>query len=270
MIYFLGDVHGQFEHARKSALAGRRPDAVIFLGDIEAQRPFMDEVAPLLDAGIEVRWIRGNHDTDTKRNWDHLAGAMHLNIDGKVVEISGIKIAGLGGIFRGEIWYPDPANPDSQEPHFDSYVAYCRAQENKRPLRLRNQAAFEASLRHFEHLPEANAAMIDEIRYGKDLKHYSSIFWNVYADLWEQQADVLVTHEAPSCHPHGFSAIDELAQAMGVRTLFHGHHHDCLDYRDCDTQLGFKTYGVGLRGITDEDGSVIRPGDLDERRRYRG
>lgn len=269
MIYFLGDVHGNFGHVRKSVLAGRRPEAVLFLGDIDAQRPFMEEIAPLLDAGIDVRWIRGNHDTDTKANWNNLAGAMHLNIDGQVIEMAGVRIAGLGGVFRGEIWYPDRAASDGPEPHYDSYEAYCRSQENKRPLRLRNNEALEASLRHLEYLPGANAAMIDQIRFGKELTHLSTIFWDVYERLWEQRADILVTHEAPSCHPNGFAAIDELAQAMGVKAVFHGHHHDCLDYRPWDEKLGFKAYGVGFCGITDETGKIVVPGDFDDARRYR-
>jgi predicted phosphodiesterase len=266
MIYFHGDVHGHFRHVREQALQDR-PDAVVLLGDLEAQRPLEVELAPIFDAGIAVRWIRGNHDTDTKRNWDNLAGAMNLNIDGQVVELDGVRVAGLGGIFRGEIWYPDAAS--GNDPDYPSYVAYCRAQNEQRPARLRKKAAFEASLRHFEHMPGSNAAMIDEIRYGKELKHLSSIFWDVYACLWEQRADILVSHEAPSCHPHGFAAIDELAQAMSVKVVFHGHHHDNLDYRPWDASLGFKTYGVGFCGITDQTGRIVKSGDFDTARQHR-
>jgi predicted phosphodiesterase len=268
MIYFLGDVHGNFEHVRTAALKDK-PSAIVFLGDLEAQRPIAEELAPILALGIDVRWIRGNHDTDTKKNWDNLAGAMPHNIDGKVVDVAGVRIAGLGGVFRGEIWYPDSACPSGAEPQFDSYEAYCRTQEKKRPLRLRKKDAVEASLRKIEHLPGANAAMIDELRYGKELKHLSSIFWDVYERLWEQRADILVTHEAPSCHPNGFSAIDDLAQAMHVKTVFHGHHHDRLDYSAWTAKLGFTTVGVGFCGIADESGKVIQPGDFDEARRYR-
>lgn len=215
MIYFLGDVHGNFEHVRKSALA-ERPDAVVFLGDIEAQQPFELEIAPLLAAGIDVRWIHGNHDTDTKANWENLAGTMPLNIDGQVVEIAGARIAGLGGVFRSEIWYPDPGCPNDSDPRYESYEQYCHVQDNKRPKRLRNKVALDGSMRHFEQLSGANAVMIEQIRYGKELMHLSTIFWDIYEKLWEQRADILVTHEAPSCHRNGFSAIDELAQSMGV------------------------------------------------------
>ncbi len=266
MIYFLGDVHGNFAHVRERALADK-PQAIVFLGDLDASRPLELEIAPILDAGIEVRWIRGNHDTDTKANWDNLAGVMDLNIDGKVGELAGRRVAGLGGVFRSDIWYPDPAASSGPGPLFDSYEAYCLAQDNKRPLRLRRKEGVEASLAALEKLPGFNQTMIDDIRYGKELKHLSSIFWDVYERLWEQKADILVTHEAPSCHPNGFTAIDDLAQAMGVKAAFHGHLHDCLDYRPWDKKLGFKAYG--FCGITDDQGRIVQSGDFDEARRYR-
>ena len=249
MIYFLGDVHGNFGHVRRQALADR-PAAVVFLGDIEAQRPFELEIEPLLQAGIEVRWIRGNHDTDRRENWDNLAATMPLNIDGRVVDIGGLRVAGLGGVFRGEIWYPDRTSMTGSAPHYTSHDAYCRTQRERRPARLRS--------RHD-----------DEILFGRELKHLSSIFWETYETLWEQRADILVTHEAPSCHRHGFAAIDELAQAMGVRAVFHGHHHDCLDYREWDGRLGFRVHGVGFCGITDDSGRIVAAGDFDQARQYR-
>lgn len=68
MIYLLSDVHGQFDHilpALKKTQARDGVQTVIFLGDIEAQKPFEEEIAPLLDAGVDVWFIPGNHDTDT-------------------------------------------------------------------------------------------------------------------------------------------------------------------------------------------------------------
>ena len=62
---------------------------------------------------------------------------------------------------------------------------------------------------------------------------------------------------------HGFSVLDELGQSLGVSTVFHGHHHDRLDYRSHRQRLGFATFGVGLRGITDMHGRVLRAGELD-------
>lgn len=227
MIYFLGDVHGQFDHIlpalERDRLPAAEPRAVIFLGDIEAQRTFEDEITPLLGAGIEVWFIHGNHDTDSCQNWAHLLPSWHRNLDGRVVTIQGLKVAGLGGVFRGAIWHGDADR---------RYASF---------------AEFERS-RFFK--PTQHLA-------GQLLHHSSSIWPAVYDQLAGERADILVTHEAPSCHPHGFEALDELARAMKVKALFHGHHHDSLNYRDFEEQLGFQAHGVGLRGITDHHGGKV-------------
>ena len=41
---------------------------------------------------------------------------------------------------------------------------------------------------------------------------------------------MLVTHEAPGGHPHGWPALDDLATSMGVKALVHGHLHQQIDY----------------------------------------
>ena len=62
---------------------------------------------------------------------------------------------------------------------------------------------------------------------SKALKHN---FPDVYDRLKKLQADVLVTHEAPSAHPNGFKVLDELATKINIHTAFHGRHHDCFNY----------------------------------------
>ena len=106
-------------------------------------------------------------------------------------------------------------------------------------------------------------------RDGLPLKHRSTIFPVDYSNFAGERADILVTHEAPSSHRHGFAAIDELARRLSVTSSFHGHHHDRLDYSGERTRLGFDAFGVGLRGITDQDGRVILVGEIDEARSYR-
>lgn len=100
---------------------------------------------------------------------------------------------------------------------------------------------------------------------GKALEHLSTIFPEVYDRLAGEKADILVVHEAPSCHPHGFLAIDLLAQVMGVTIVFHGHHHDSRDYGAWEAKMGFRTYGVGFRGITTMRGERVAAGDYDGR-----
>lgn len=241
MIYFLGDVHGNFDHIlpalQNDPAADGKPKTVVFLGDIEAQKTFEEEIAPLLNAGIDVWFIHGNHDTDSHQNWANLLPSWHRNLHGRVVTIEGLRVAGLGGIFRGEVWHPP------EDPRYTSY-AMLETAENGQP-------------------------QVKAHRNERALKHSSTIFPAIYEALADQCADILVTHEAPSCHPHGFEAINLLAQTMRVQAVFHGHHHDCLNYRAWDESLGFKAYGVGFCGIMDMYGGKLLAGDFDEARHYR-
>jgi len=144
MIYFLGDVHGNFDHIlpalQSDVPADGKPKTVIFLGDIEAQKPFEAEIAPLLNAGIDVWFIHGNHDTDSRQNWANLLPSWQRNLHGRVVTIEGLRVAGLGGIFRSEIWYPPEASRHT------SYAA-LEASENGQPQvkAYRNERALKHS-----------------------------------------------------------------------------------------------------------------------------
>nr|WP_230411588.1 metallophosphoesterase [Collimonas humicola] len=197
---------------------------------LQPQQVLDHVLAEILDL-TDIWWIHGNHDTDSDADYDHLfcSTLADRNLHGRVVEIAGVRIAGLGGIFRGQVWTPP------------------------------SQFAFET--------PEDFAARCGKgnlWRGGLPRKHRSSIFPCDYFRLAGERADILVTHEAPSCHPHGFAQIDELARSLGVRATFHGHHHDRLDYSSQHERLEFDVYGVGFCGITDEDGRVIRVGASDE------
>lgn len=241
MIYFLGDVHGHYDHILPALAADTSgdglPKTAIFLGDLQAQRPFEDEIRPLIDAGIAVWFIPGNHDTDSRQEWDNLLPSWHRNLHGRVVEIEGLRVAGLGGTFREKIWLP-PAPPQ--------FHAFQYFEEDVR------QRSIQRSAR--DHLL---------------LRYSSAIFPDTVEALRNQRADILVTHEAPSCHPHGFRSIDALATTMGVQAVFHGHQHDSLNYRKADDRMGFRAYGVGFCGILDMHGGIVLPGDFDEARRYR-
>jgi predicted phosphodiesterase len=250
-IWFCGDLHGNF--ARLNALAvEKRPAAVILLGDLEAGEPLERAVAPILDAGIELRWIPGNHDSDSDLVFQHSLASdlVHLNLHGRVDTVAGVRIAGLGGVFRQDIWHPDVGVKH------ESYAEYVRALDESRPARERGQGP-------------KDAADVGLIKRNKERTHTTSIFPDVYDRLAAEDADVLVVHEAPSCHPNGFAAIDELARAMKVKRVFHGHHHDRLDFREQWFDMGFKTFGVGLCGITALDGTVVLAGVHDEARRSR-
>lgn len=231
MIYFFGDTHGHFHHVLE-IVSRDRPAAIVFLGDLQAQRPLDAELEFILDM-TQVWFIHGNHDTDSDADYDHLFGSAlaDRNLHGRVALIDGLRIAGLGGVFRGQVWRP-PVDWLYECP--EEFTASC--------------------------------GVGSRWRKGLPRKHRSSIFPKDYFRLASQQADILVTHEAPSAHPHGFEAIDELARSLGVTKAFHGHHHDCLDYSRDRIRLGFEAFGVGFRGVTCMNGSCIQPGKFDSER----
>jgi len=174
-IFFCGDLHGKFEHLI-DAVHRHRPDAVVLAGDIQARRPLEQELSDVLHMS-DVWWIPGNHDTDSDADYDNLYDSQlaERNLHGRVVTIAGVRVAGLGGIFRGQVWMP----PDA--PRFASEQEYL-----------------------------LQCGKGNYWRGGLPRRHRSSIFWNIFHDLLGQNADVLVSHEAPACHTHGFPQISAL------------------------------------------------------------
>lgn len=251
MILMLGDVHGDIRHL-PAVIEAEKPAAVIFLGDIEAPVVFEEFLGELMSM-TEVWWIPGNHDTDNQDNYRHLyeSALAERNLHGRIVEIAGLWVAGLGGVFRSQIWYPP------EDPVFLTYEDMV-AQKFRHKKAL--TAAELARLKYRDPSPE----LAQLIREGQLRKHMSSIFYADWFDLYGRTADILVTHEAPSCHPYGFKEIDALAQSMKVKYAFHGHQHDSLNYREFDARFGFQAHGLGFRGVTDMYGGKILPGRYDE------
>lgn len=80
--------------------------------------------------------------------------------------------------------------------------------------------------------------------------------------LSKLRGDILVTHEAPSCHPYGFVAIDQLARDMGVVRAFHGHQHDdrSAEYAKVRDTLGFDARAVAYCAIKNVLGEHVFEG----------
>ena len=253
MILMFGDTHGNFKHVLPAVIS-EKPAAIIFLGDLQAQKPLEKELANVMGL-TEVYWIPGNHDTDSKSDYENLfnSALSDRNLHGKVTEIDGLRVAGLGGIFRSAVWYPRD-DPEAV-PNFDNYDDYVASEleaERFKEFRRQKKSGLEP-----DGLP--SPALI-----GKALTHKSTIFYEEWLNLYGQRADILVTHEAPSCHHYGFLGIDVLAQSMKVKYSFHGHHHDRLNYEKDHERLGFSAHGVGFCGVTDMYGGMIKAGNFDD------
>ena len=189
-ILFAGDPHGNF-HPLIAAVHKYKPEAVVLLGDYDLDMPLHHCLQEIVDL-TEIWWIAGNHDFETPDKFNNLFhsaladNSLHL----KVVEIAGLKIAGLGGIFLGRVWYPPQPQKWQNKQHYLHH----------QPTHIKNS--------------------------GLPLKYQSAIWPDEFEALKKLKADILVSHEAPSSHRHGFSVISDLAAAVGAKHIFHGHLHE--------------------------------------------
>ncbi|NOQ94587.1 MAG: metallophosphoesterase [Methylophaga sp.] len=225
----IGDPHGCYKKVF-AAIKKNKPEAVILLGDLGLEAPLEEVLDPILDK-TEVWFIHGNHDTDTDSDYEFCFGSnlAHRNLHGKVVEISGLRVAGLGGVFRSKVWHP---GANEGQPKWDKRETYMQYQ----PSNIRRSAQ----------------------RYGGlPRQHNSSIWYEDVEFLSDQKADILVTHEAPSCHRHGFDVLDDLAFNMGVNRVFHGHHHEHYQDEISNEEQTIIVDGVGLAQCKNERGESL-------------
>ncbi len=105
-IVIAGDPHGNFPPILR-ACGAQEPGTLILLGDCELRVPLRHMLASLFALGWHVHWILGNKDAETETAFDNLV-TDHPEGDfgGRVIEAGGLRIAGLGGVFKPRIWYP--------------------------------------------------------------------------------------------------------------------------------------------------------------------
>lgn len=232
-IWFLGDVHGRLDHIGRALqpmqpVLQQEPTWLVFLGDIELPGvTFREALAPLREAfpAIKVAFIHGNHDADTHEAWAALHDAGDaVVLHGQVVDLDGVRVAGLGGNFLGRVWYP----PEAPK------IASRNAATYRHPNLIKRGQL---------HAPVLHGAI-----YQDELEALAAL-----------QADVLVTHEAPSCHHHGWPVLDQLARDLGVVRAFHGHTHDDQTalYAQQSDALGFEAVAVNFRCIKNGLGELV-------------
>jgi predicted phosphodiesterase len=229
-ILYCGDPHGHWDPIYE-AVERCRPATVVLLGDYDLDRPLEEAVRPVTAAGAQVYWIAGNHEGDRDSWYDCVfnSALADRNLNARIVERDGLggrrlRIAGFAGVFRYKIWHPD------REPVWRTRAEYVESLSPR-----------------------------ERWRDGLPRRHRVTIWYEDYARLLEQRADVLVCHEAPTTmrrygRPLGWAVIDRLAEAMGVKTLFHGHHHSHYTAR---LPSGILVHGVGLGAVMDQAGRTI-------------
>ncbi len=99
------------------------------------------------------------------------------NLHGRVLDVAGVRIGGLGGVFRERVWMPP------SEPVHASAGEFLRV-----------------------------AGTGNKWRGGLPLRHRTTIFADAYYGLAKIRADVLVTHEAPGAHPQSHEAVNLTAE----------------------------------------------------------
>ena len=214
-----GDPHGDWRPLLE-AVALDCPAAIVILGDCDLGRPLHVELAPVFAAGVEVAYLYGNHEKELPEFWDNLVGDHPGGLlHARVRRLGPYDVAGIAGVFKQRIWLPPAA------PLFDGRAAYLRR------------------LAHHERW-----------RTGLPLRQRDAIFPEDFRALVGKRADILVAHEAPSTHPHGFPALDDLARALRVRLVVHGHHHASL--------TGVTADGIAVIGLGKAEVLRLGAGDL--------
>lgn len=192
-IIFYGDPHREFRFLLQ-ACEQHRPEAVVLLGDMMLGAPLRETLAPVFDAGIAVHYVGGNWDWYSEEWHDrlflsHPTGDLHATCR----TIGSLRVGGLGGVFLDDVWMP---HFGGEEPRYRSREEMLRAV----PPRGR-------------------------WRGGLPLNRRVAIVPEDVEALARHRLDVLVCHEAPTPHPLGFAAIDDLARRTGAKLVVHGHHH---------------------------------------------
>jgi Icc-related predicted phosphoesterase len=198
-ILVVGDPHGHWDNLHDACRQSSTVGDIILLGDHGLSEPLADVLAAEIKASWQIRWIIANHDTDTTAAYDHLAGSLpDGDIGGRCIEVGGLAIGGLGGTYRGRVWYP----------RFP--------EDNGLPIYLTRQQYLQQIRRN------------ERFRGGPVLSMRPAIFPEDHACLVRGRLDVLVSHEAPrsaAMKSKGFHGLSQLLDETRARLCVHGHHH---------------------------------------------
>ena len=211
-ILFYGDPHEEWRPLERAVLE-HRPAAVVILGDCGLDQPLRQKLAAIWDLVPKWKWIIGNHDVESVAEYEFLVDDYpEGDLGGTWAQLDGHIVAGLGGVYRSQVWYPKFGAGQDDPPKFRT-----RQEMIKRTARA------------------------DRFKGGVPRSSRATIFPEDHDVLRNIRAEILVSHEAPTSDRHGFAAIDELARDMGARLVVHGHHHRSYEGHTAD--------GIPVRGL---------------------
>lgn len=211
-ILFYGDPHGNWQPLFDAVLR-HRPAAVVILGDCGLDEPLRQKLAAIWDLVPVWKWIIGNHDVDSLKEYEFLVESdPQGDLGGHWASLDGHIVAGLGGIYRAQVWYPKYGGTDDDPPKFRTRRDMIKV-----------------------------TARVDRLKGGLPRSSRATIFPEDHEALRPIRAKILVCHEAPTSDRHGFAAIDTLAHEMGVSLVVHGHHHRSYEGQTAD--------GISVRGL---------------------
>ncbi|MEX1128893.1 MAG: metallophosphoesterase [Vicinamibacterales bacterium] len=239
----LGDIHGAFAAARN--IMERHPEVPFWLcvGDVaDAEGRYEPLPAPL-------HWIKGNNeDFDTIA-----AGAFPENLhhipNGQLIELEGLRIAGLGGTFAPTM-YDVPAEdlPPGRTPRLgrsarapaaaassESSSSAAAARGGGAPRALRAPAAAASRESSSGAAAARGGGAPRALRNDDKRRHF--VREEVEACKAMTQVDIFLSHEAPRpFRVHrgidaGKTPINEILSAMKPRLHLFGHHHTFAEAR---------------------------------------
>jgi predicted phosphodiesterase len=213
-VLFYGDPHGKWAPLTDAVLL-HRPAAVVILGDCGLDEPLRQKLAAIWDLVPVWKWIIGNHDVDSLKEYEFLVDSYpEGDLSGRSAQLDGHMVAGLGGIYRSQIWYPKLGGLSDEPPKFRTRQDMIKV-----------------------------TARADRIKGGLPRSSRAAIFPEDHEQLRKIRADVLVCHEAPTSEKYGFASIDALAREMRVGLVVHGHHHRSYEGQ---TEDGIPVRGLGI------------------------
>lgn len=219
---FVGDF-GFADRDDREWVPGTRREVLPFR---DTRKP--DEILrPLTDLGCRILHVRGNHDFEDADQYGAVIGSRVLrggNLHGRVVEIEGVRIAGLEGVFGGP-WQPKD----------DHIVSATREHWIANNRAYRGGSLWRHSLEKQWDIPA-----------GLQVGHRKYIFPEDAERLRAMEADVLVTHEAPlsSSWDKGFQVLNDIAVDMGAKAIIHGHIHEGYE---AETAEGIMVHSLQIR-----------------------